>query len=163
MYNPHKDLKTRFLQSFARNLKMFFLLPGPNVSLSSAVVDFGCVEEGGERVHRVELRNSSPAEAIYQWDLDCNGHSVFQIHPVCGIVRPHSQTSLKAVYKPTGPTAHHRRVPCLILHAVGDNTKTSSSPYGFSLFQGSPANHCFPFYPIFCVFHSDTNYLHVLL
>ena len=25
------------------------------------------------------------------------------------------------------------------------------------------ANHHFPFYPIFCIFYSDTNYLHVLL
>uniref|UniRef100_H3C1V3 Uncharacterized protein n=1 Tax=Tetraodon nigroviridis TaxID=99883 RepID=H3C1V3_TETNG len=90
--------------------------PGAKVSLSSSVVNFGCVEEGEKRVKRVELINSSPAEAVYQWDLDCGGHSVFSIHPACGIVRPHGQTSLKAVYRPTGATAHHRRVPCLILH-----------------------------------------------
>ncbi|XP_056903447.1 cilia- and flagella-associated protein 65 isoform X2 [Takifugu flavidus] len=88
---------------------------GPKISLSSPVLDFGCVEEGEERVHQMELINSSPAEAVYQWDLDYNAHSVFNIHPACGIVRPHSQTSLKAVYRPTQPAAHHRRVPCLIL------------------------------------------------
>lgn len=114
MYNPRMQYKnTRFW-----HLKMFLLQPGPKVSLSPSVVDFGCVEEGEARVRRVELINSSPAEAVYQWDLDCDGHSVFNIHPACGIVRPHSQTSLKAVYRPTGATAHHRRVPCLILHKV---------------------------------------------
>nr|XP_046260401.1 cilia- and flagella-associated protein 65 isoform X2 [Scatophagus argus] len=89
---------------------------GPKVSLSSSVVDFGCVDEGGAVVQTVELINSSPAEAIYQWDIDCNGHSVFNIQPASGTVRPHSHTTLKAVYRPTQPIAHHRRVACLILH-----------------------------------------------
>lgn len=98
---------------------MFLLQPGPNISLSSSVMDFGCVEEGEERVCRAKLINSSPAEAVYQWDLDCDGHSVFSIHPACGIVRPHSQTSMKAVYRPSGAAAHHRRVFCLIVNQVG--------------------------------------------
>ncbi|XP_041807029.1 cilia- and flagella-associated protein 65 [Chelmon rostratus] len=89
---------------------------GPEVSLSSSVVDFGCVEEGGAVVQTVELVNSSPVVAIYQWDLDCSGHSVFSIQPASGAVRPHSHTTLKAVYRPTQPIAHHRRVACLILH-----------------------------------------------
>lgn len=83
------------------------------------MVDFGCVEEGGAGEQSVELVNSSPAEATYQWDLDCSGHSVFSIHPASGTVRPHSHTTLKAVYRPTQPIAHHRRVACLILHRVG--------------------------------------------
>lgn len=98
-----------------------FLLLGPKVSLSSLVLDFGCVEEGGEGEQTVELVNSSPAEAIYQWDLDCSGHSVFSIHPASGTVRPHSHTTLKAVYRPAQPIAHHRRVALLILHRVGAN------------------------------------------
>lgn len=88
------------------------------------MVDFGSVDEGEERVHLLELINSSPAEAVYQWDLDSHGHSVFIIYPACGIVHPHSQTSLKAVYRPTQPAAHHRRVPCLILQTVGGNMET---------------------------------------
>uniref|UniRef100_A0A3B4YKV7 Cilia and flagella associated protein 65 n=1 Tax=Seriola lalandi dorsalis TaxID=1841481 RepID=A0A3B4YKV7_SERLL len=89
---------------------------GPKVSLSSSVVDFGCVEEGEAVIQTVELINSSPVETIYQWDLDCNGYSVFSIQPASGIVRPHSHTTLKAVYRPTQPIAHYRRVACLILH-----------------------------------------------
>ncbi|XP_070832675.1 LOW QUALITY PROTEIN: cilia- and flagella-associated protein 65 [Chaetodon trifascialis] len=89
---------------------------GPKVMLSSSVVDFGCVEEGSAVVQTVELVNSSPAVAIYQWDLDCSGHSVFSIQPASGAVGPHSHTTLKAVYRPTQPIAHHRRVACLILH-----------------------------------------------
>ncbi|XP_035860503.1 cilia- and flagella-associated protein 65 isoform X3 [Sander lucioperca] len=89
---------------------------GPNVSLSSSVVDFGCVEEGGAVVQTVELVNSSPVEALYQWVLDCSGNSVFSIQPASGTLCPHSHTTLKAVYRPTQPIAHHRRVACLILH-----------------------------------------------
>uniref|UniRef100_A0A8C9XND8 Cilia and flagella associated protein 65 n=1 Tax=Sander lucioperca TaxID=283035 RepID=A0A8C9XND8_SANLU len=93
-----------------------FLELGPNVSLSSSVVDFGCVEEGGAVVQTVELVNSSPVEALYQWVLDCSGNSVFSIQPASGTLCPHSHTTLKAVYRPTQPIAHHRRVACLILH-----------------------------------------------
>eukprot|EP00064_Thunnus_orientalis_P002417 superscaffoldBa00000175_g2424 len=89
---------------------------GPKVSLSSSVVDFGCVEERGAVIQTVELVNSSPVEAIYQWDLDCSGHSVFSMQPASGTLRPHSCTTLKAVYRPTQPFAHHRRVACFILH-----------------------------------------------
>ncbi|XP_051260176.1 cilia- and flagella-associated protein 65 isoform X3 [Dicentrarchus labrax] len=89
---------------------------GVKVSLSSSVVDFGCVEEGQAVVQTVELVNSSPVDAIYQWDLDCSGHSVFSIHPANGTLRPQSHITLKAVYRPTYPIAHHRRVACLILH-----------------------------------------------
>ncbi|XP_074550256.1 cilia- and flagella-associated protein 65 isoform X1 [Halichoeres trimaculatus] len=89
---------------------------GPNVSLSSSVVDFGCIEEGGSVVQIVELFNSSSVEAIYQWDLDCNGHSVFNIQPASGTIHPLSIITLKAVYRPTLPIAHHRKVACLILH-----------------------------------------------
>lgn len=112
-------------------------------------MDFGCVGEGEERVHQIELINSSPAEAVYQWDLDCNGHSVFNIHPACGIVRPHSHTSLKAVYSPTEPNAHHRRVPCLILHKVGGKTEAHSQqiylgPYNICLISPLGPRVCRP-------------------
>lgn len=103
-----------------------FLKLGPKVSLSSSVVDFDCVEEGAVVEQNVELLNSSSAEAIYQWDLDSNGHSVFSIQPASGTVRPYSHTTLRAVYKPTQPIAHHRRVACLILHRVRANIQVHS-------------------------------------
>lgn len=102
-------------------LLCFSMTPGPTVSLSSSVVDFGCVEEGGAVVRTMKLVNSSLAEAVYQWDLDCSGHSVFSIQPAAGTLQPHSHTTLKMVYRPTHPIAHHRRVPCLILHRVRTN------------------------------------------
>lgn len=89
--------------------------------MSSSVVDFGCVEEGAAVVQTVELVNSSPVLAVYQWDLDGSGHSVFTIQPASGTVHPHSRATLKVVYRPTQPIAHHRRVACLILHRVGAN------------------------------------------
>ncbi|XP_040912258.1 cilia- and flagella-associated protein 65 [Toxotes jaculatrix] len=97
-------------------LKLTGSCTGPKVSLSSPVLDFGCVEEGEAVIKTVELVNSSPVETIYQWDLDCGGHSVFSIQPASGTVHPHSHTTLRAVYRPTHPIAHHRRVACLILH-----------------------------------------------
>ncbi|XP_035030976.2 cilia- and flagella-associated protein 65 [Hippoglossus stenolepis] len=89
---------------------------GPKLSLSTSVLDFGCVEDGEAGIQTVELVNSSPVEAVYQWDLDCSGNSVFSIQPASGTVQPHSQTTLTAVYRPTQPIAHHRRVACVILH-----------------------------------------------
>ncbi|XP_037542268.1 cilia- and flagella-associated protein 65 [Nematolebias whitei] len=88
---------------------------GPRVSLSSTVLDFGCGKEGQSVVQTVQLFNSSPVQAIYQWDIDCV-NSVFSILPASGTVLPHSHIKLKAVYKPTHPLAHYRRVACLILH-----------------------------------------------
>lgn len=98
------------------------------MSLSSSVVDFGCVKEGGSVVQMVDLVNSSDVEAIYQWDIDCSGNSVFCILPPSGTVPPQSHTTLKAVYRPTQPIAHHRRVACPILHwvrAVNPRTLTT--------------------------------------
>ncbi|XP_054471804.1 cilia- and flagella-associated protein 65 [Anoplopoma fimbria] len=97
-------------------LKLIGNCVGPTVTLSSSVLDFGCVEEGGAVVQTVELVNYTPVEAFYQWDLDCTGNSVFSIQPASGTVCPHSVTTLKAVYRPTQPIAHHRRVSCIILH-----------------------------------------------
>ncbi|XP_008291748.1 coiled-coil domain-containing protein 108, partial [Stegastes partitus] len=88
----------------------------PSVSLSSSVVDFGCVEDGASAAQTVKLVNSSPVEVVYQWDVDCGGNSVFSIRPASGTLLPHSHATLKALYRPTQPIAHHRRVACLILH-----------------------------------------------
>uniref|UniRef100_A0A8C6PTV1 Si:ch1073-349o24.2 n=1 Tax=Nothobranchius furzeri TaxID=105023 RepID=A0A8C6PTV1_NOTFU len=88
---------------------------GPSVSLLPLVLDFGCVKERGSAVLTVKLINSSPAEAIYQWDID-SGNSVFSILPASGSVAPHSHIKLKAVYRPTQPIAYYRRVACLVLH-----------------------------------------------
>lgn len=92
---------------------------GPKVSLSSSVVDFGFVREGGVVEQTVEIVNNSPAEAVYQMDLDVGRHSVFSIQPASGAIRPNGKVSLRASYRPTHPIIHHRRVACLILHRVG--------------------------------------------
>nr|XP_043871592.1 cilia- and flagella-associated protein 65 isoform X2 [Solea senegalensis] len=97
-------------------LKLTGSCRGPNVSLSSSVVDFGFVKEGGSVKQTVTLHNYSPVETLYQWDIDCNGHSVFSIQPASGTVQPWSHITLNAIYRPTQPIAHNRRVPCLILH-----------------------------------------------
>ncbi|KAM4561619.1 cilia- and flagella-associated protein 65 [Fundulus diaphanus] len=88
---------------------------GPEVCLSSSVVDFGCVEERGSAVETLELLNSSPVQAVYQWDIDC-WNSVFSISPASGAVLPQGRIKVKVLYRPTHPMAHHRRVACLILH-----------------------------------------------
>lgn len=111
--------------------------------MSSSVVDFGFVREGGAVEQTVEIVNSSPAEAVYQMDLDGGRHSVFSIQPASGAIRPHGKVVLRAIYRPTHPIIHHRRVACLILHRVGE-THTQS----FTLFcrqpQSSPAGTRLP-------------------
>ncbi|XP_072300067.1 cilia- and flagella-associated protein 65 [Eucyclogobius newberryi] len=93
---------------------------GPQVMLSPPMVDFGIVEPGQAVTRAVRLMNSSLAEAVFQWDMDCSGNSVFSIQPPGGIVPPQSHITLKVTYKPTQSLPHYRRVACLILHEVGD-------------------------------------------
>ncbi|KAM4731000.1 cilia- and flagella-associated protein 65 [Anableps anableps] len=88
---------------------------GPELCLSSSVVDFRCVEERGSAVQTVELLNSSPIQAFFQWDID-NKHSVFSVLPASGTVVPNGLIKVKVLYRPRRPMAHHRRVACLILH-----------------------------------------------
>ncbi|XP_061923625.1 cilia- and flagella-associated protein 65 isoform X2 [Entelurus aequoreus] len=90
---------------------------GPKLSLSSSVVDFGCIKEGDTSSQTIEMVNSSSAEATYQWDLDCTGHSVFSIQPQCGTVKQQSSVKLQIFYLPTMPIAYHRSVSCFILQA----------------------------------------------
>lgn len=109
------------------------------MSLSSSVVDFGFVREGGVVEQTVEIVNSSPAEAVYQMDLDGSRHSVFSIQPASGAIRPNSKVLLRAVYRPTHPIIHHRRVACLILHRVGEtHTHPQMSLSDCSVFTHNP-------------------------
>ncbi|XP_055086370.1 cilia- and flagella-associated protein 65 [Periophthalmus magnuspinnatus] len=89
---------------------------GPQVLMSSSIVDFGIVEPEQAVTHAVELVNSSLAEAVFQWDIDCCGYSVFSIQPAGGSVPPQSHITLNVTYKPRQPILHYRRVACLILH-----------------------------------------------
>ncbi|XP_028296374.1 cilia- and flagella-associated protein 65 isoform X2 [Gouania willdenowi] len=89
---------------------------GPKVWASPSVVDFGCVQEGESAVRTLELVNCSAAVAVYQWDLDCTGNSVFRMQSAGESVLPHSSITLQVVYGPSQPGAHHRRVACLLLH-----------------------------------------------
>lgn len=95
---------------------LFFL--GPKLSFSSSVVDFGCIELGTTASQTIEMINSSCVQATYQWDLDCAGHSVFSIQPQSGTLAAKTRLTLTVCYLPTVPFAHHRSVPCLVLHGV---------------------------------------------
>lgn len=101
------------------------------------MLDFGCAKDGEVVEQTVELVNSSFAEAFYQMDLDLSRHSVFSIHPASGTVRPHSKTTLRALYRPMHPIVHRRRVACLILHRVGlkRQTQTFYTQTAFRLFN----------------------------
>ncbi|XP_043988384.1 cilia- and flagella-associated protein 65 isoform X1 [Gambusia affinis] len=95
-------------------VKLIGTCMGPKLCLSSSVVNFGCVEEKGSAEQTVELLNSSPVQATYQWDIDC-ANSVFRVSPASGTVLPYSKIKVNVSYKPTHPMPHHRRVACLIL------------------------------------------------
>ncbi|CAB1346896.1 unnamed protein product [Coregonus sp. 'balchen'] len=89
---------------------------GPQVSLSSCVLDFGCVDEGEEAMLTVDIINSSSVDAQYQFDLDATGYSVFTLEPACGTLPPNSHRSLRLLFRPHHPMGHHRRIVCLLLH-----------------------------------------------
>ncbi|RVE57706.1 hypothetical protein OJAV_G00201940, partial [Oryzias javanicus] len=93
------------------HIKLSGTCTGPEVSLSSSLLDFGSVEEK----QTLELINSSSVEAFYQWEIN-NSNSVFSVHPAGGAVPPQSRVKVTAVYRPGNVSGHCRRVACLILH-----------------------------------------------
>ncbi|XP_059896106.1 cilia- and flagella-associated protein 65 isoform X1 [Gadus macrocephalus] len=97
-------------------LKLTGTCIGPIVTLSCSMLDFGHLDQGQAAMRNVDLVNSSPCEAVYQWDLDGCGHSVFSVQPTGGTLQPNSHITLKVAYRPQSPMIHHRRVACLILH-----------------------------------------------
>uniref|UniRef100_A0A8C6V525 Cilia- and flagella-associated protein 65 n=1 Tax=Neogobius melanostomus TaxID=47308 RepID=A0A8C6V525_9GOBI len=97
-------------------LKLIGSCRGPQVLLSSSVVDFGKVEPGQEVAYTVKLVNTSQAKAVFQWDIGCSGHSVFSIQPAGGTVPPQSHITLNVSYRPAQSIIHYRRLACLILN-----------------------------------------------
>ncbi|XP_072541753.1 cilia- and flagella-associated protein 65 isoform X2 [Salminus brasiliensis] len=89
---------------------------GPLVSLSSSVVDFGCVEVGGEAIRIIHIINSSTVLAHYQFDMDPGSHSVFTLDKPSGTLAANSSLTLRLRFCPHHPIAYHKRPACLILH-----------------------------------------------
>ncbi|XP_073768570.1 cilia- and flagella-associated protein 65 isoform X2 [Danio rerio] len=89
---------------------------GPIVSLSTSVLDFGCVEEGSEMSHNVQIINSSAVLAHYQFDMDTGGHSVFSVDKPCGILGGSSKLNLRVKFRPHCSVAYHKTVTCLLMH-----------------------------------------------
>ncbi|KAL7881952.1 hypothetical protein AOLI_G00088010 [Acnodon oligacanthus] len=89
---------------------------GPVVSLSSSVVDFGCVEEGVEAMRIIHIINSSSVLAHYQFDMDPGSHSVFTLDQPSGTLPANSSLSLHLRFHPHHPITYHKRLACLILH-----------------------------------------------
>uniref|UniRef100_A0A9J8A7U6 Si:ch1073-349o24.2 n=1 Tax=Cyprinus carpio carpio TaxID=630221 RepID=A0A9J8A7U6_CYPCA len=89
---------------------------GPIVSLNTSVLDFGCVEEGTEVTHNVQIINSSAVLTHYQFDVDTGSHSVFSIDKPCGSLPGSSKLTLRVKFCPYQPIAYHKTVTCLILH-----------------------------------------------
>ncbi|KAI5107294.1 cilia- and flagella-associated protein 65, partial [Silurus meridionalis] len=89
---------------------------GPAVSLSSSVVDFGCVKEGEEAMRIIHITNSSNIQAHYQFDIDPGNHSVFTLDQPVGILPAKGKLTLCLMFRPYHPIAYHKRAACLILH-----------------------------------------------
>ncbi|KAK2849898.1 hypothetical protein Q7C36_008681 [Tachysurus vachellii] len=89
---------------------------GPVVTLSSSVVDFGCVEEGEEAMRIIHIINSSTVQAYYQFDLDPSNHSVFTLDQPFGTLPAKGSILLRLSFRPHHPIAYHKRAACLILH-----------------------------------------------
>ncbi|XP_024142553.1 cilia- and flagella-associated protein 65 isoform X3 [Oryzias melastigma] len=97
------------------NIKLTGRCTGPEVSLSSSLLDFGSVEEKQSAAQTLEMINSSSIEAFYQWEIN-NSNSIFSIHPAGGAVPPQNRIKVTAVYRPRSVMEHSSRVACLILH-----------------------------------------------
>ncbi|XP_053352888.1 cilia- and flagella-associated protein 65 [Clarias gariepinus] len=89
---------------------------GPEVTLSSSLVDFGCVEEGAEAVRIIRIINSSTVQAHYQFDIDRGNHSVFTLEKPVGTLPAKESLTLHFIFRPYHPIAYHKRAVCLILH-----------------------------------------------
>ncbi|TRY54345.1 hypothetical protein DNTS_011111 [Danionella cerebrum] len=89
---------------------------GPTASLSTPVLDFGCVEEGTEVTRSVQIINSSAVLLQYQFDVDTGSHSVFSVDKACGTVAGSSKLTLRVTFKPQHPLAFHKTMTCLLLH-----------------------------------------------
>ncbi|KAG7330997.1 hypothetical protein KOW79_004966 [Hemibagrus wyckioides] len=89
---------------------------GPVVTLSSSVVDFGCVEEGEETMRIIHIMNSSTVQAYYQFDMDPSNHSVFTLDQPAGTLPANGSITLRLSFRPYHPIAYHKRAACLILH-----------------------------------------------
>jgi len=89
------------------------------VSLSTSVLDFGCIEEGTEVTHNIQIINSSAVLAHYQFDVDTGSHSVFSLDKPCGSLPGSSKLTLRVKFRPQNPIAYHKTMICLLLHRVG--------------------------------------------
>ncbi|KAK7168813.1 hypothetical protein R3I93_004958 [Phoxinus phoxinus] len=89
---------------------------GPMVSLSTSVLDFGCIEEGTEATHNIQIINSSAVLAHYQFDVDTGSHSVFSVDKPCGSLPGSSKLTLLVKFRPQNPIAYHKTMICLLLH-----------------------------------------------
>lgn len=92
---------------------------GPDVCVSSSVVDFGCVMEGTESIRIIHITNISAVTTHYQFDMDHGNHSVFTLEqPLGGSLAANSSLTLRLKFRPHHPIAYHKRLACLILHRV---------------------------------------------
>ncbi|XP_056308541.1 cilia- and flagella-associated protein 65-like, partial [Danio aesculapii] len=89
---------------------------GPIVSLNISLLDFGCVEEGSEITHNVQIINSSAVLAHYQFDVDTGGHSVFSVDKPCGTLAGSSKFNLRVKFRPHHSIAYHKTLTCLLMH-----------------------------------------------
>uniref|UniRef100_A0A671KH62 Coiled-coil domain-containing protein 108-like n=1 Tax=Sinocyclocheilus anshuiensis TaxID=1608454 RepID=A0A671KH62_9TELE len=116
-YNPTvKAFQTSARKHIKPSDSLLLSTIGPIVSLSTSVLDFGCVEEGTEVTHNVQIINSSAVLAHYQFDVITGSHSVFSIDKPCGSLPGSSKLTLRVKFRPHQPIAYHKTVICLLLH-----------------------------------------------
>nr|XP_033800998.1 cilia- and flagella-associated protein 65 [Geotrypetes seraphini]XP_033800999.1 cilia- and flagella-associated protein 65 [Geotrypetes seraphini]XP_033801000.1 cilia- and flagella-associated protein 65 [Geotrypetes seraphini] len=96
-------------------LKVTGLCQGPCVSLQYPLLYFGLINLGEQKIHTVEISNTSNASAYYQFLIDCK-ESTFCVDCPCGILKGNSTQILKVTFNPKHPISYYRRVICLIHH-----------------------------------------------
>ncbi|KAJ3093236.1 hypothetical protein HK100_006746, partial [Physocladia obscura] len=90
---------------------------GPDVQLSSNLVNFNDVLAGSSSTRPIYIQNSASISAFYQFLAEPN--STFRIDKPSGIINPNSSIALTVKFTPKEPINYHRRVYCLVEHQDG--------------------------------------------
>lgn len=91
--------------------------PGPDVSLSTSVLDFSLTNVAETVTRVLEIRNDSAAQTCYQFKIDCH-ESVFKFDETVGELAAGETRKVIVVFCPSHAINYYRRVACVIANQV---------------------------------------------
>lgn len=92
-------------------------LSGPEVSLSTDIVNFSLTNVGSPVTRVLEIKNQSNAQTCYQFKLDCQ-ESVFKFDETFGELAVGETRKIIIVFSPTHAINYYRKISCVISNQV---------------------------------------------